>query len=61
MQTGKTKPVPVILFGTEFWKRLIDFEFLVEQGTISAADLRLFHRTDDPQDAWDRIRGFYQL
>jgi predicted Rossmann-fold nucleotide-binding protein len=40
---------------------LIDFEFLVEQGTISAADLRLFHRTDDPQDAWDRIRGFYQL
>ncbi|MCK6416695.1 MAG: TIGR00730 family Rossman fold protein [Giesbergeria sp.] len=61
VQTGKTKPVPVILFGTEFWKRLIDFEFLVEQGTISAADLRLFHRTDDPQDAWDRIRGFYQL
>ena len=61
VQTGKTKPVPVILFGTEFWKRLIDFEFLVEQGTISAADLRLFHRTDDPQDAWARIRGFYQL
>ena len=61
VQTGKTKPVPVILFGTEFWKRLIDFEFLVEQGTISAADLRLFHRTDDPQDAWNKIKAFYQL
>ena len=61
VQTRKTKPVPVILFGTEFWKRLIDFDFLVEQGTISAADLALFHYTDDPQEAWDRIRGFYQL
>ncbi len=61
VQTGKTKPVPVILFGTDFWTRLIDFDFLVEQGTISAEDLRLFHRTDDPQDAWDRIREFYQL
>ncbi len=61
VQTRKTKPVPVILFGTEFWKRLIDFDFLVEQGTISAADLGLFHYTDDPQEAWDRIRGFYGL
>ena len=61
VQTRKTKPVPVILFGTEFWKRLIDFDFLVEQGTISSADLGLFQYTDDPQEAWDRIRGFYQL
>ena len=61
VQTRKTKPVPVILFGTEFWKRLIDFDFLVEQGTISSADLGLFHYTDDPQEAWDRIRGFYGL
>jgi uncharacterized protein (TIGR00730 family) len=61
VQTGKTKPVPVILFGRDFWKRLVDFEFLVEQGTISAEDLKLFHYTDDPQDAWDWIRSFYQL
>jgi uncharacterized protein (TIGR00730 family) len=61
VQTRKTKPVPVILFGTEFWKRLIDFDFLVEQGTISSTDLGLFQYTDDPQEAWDRIRGFYQL
>ena len=61
VQTRKTKPVPVILFGTEFWKRLVDFDFLVGQGTISAADLALFHYTDDPQEAWDRIRGFYGL
>ncbi|KAF1046106.1 MAG: LOG family protein YvdD [Xylophilus sp.] len=61
VQTGKAKPVPIVLFGTEFWKRLIDFQVLVEEGTISAADLKLFSLTDDPQEAWDRIQAFYKL
>ena len=61
VQTGKTKPVPIVLFGTAFWSRLIDFDLLVEEGTISPDDLRLFHLTDDPQDAWDRIKTFYRL
>ncbi|MGP1628793.1 MAG: TIGR00730 family Rossman fold protein [Giesbergeria sp.] len=61
VQTGKTKPVPIVLFGSEFWKRLVDFEALVEVGTIAQADLDLFHITDDPQDAWERIKAFYQL
>ena len=61
VQTGKTKPAPIILFGTRFWNRLIDFELLIEEGTISPKDLELFHRTDDPQDAWETIRRFYRL
>jgi uncharacterized protein (TIGR00730 family) len=61
VQTGKTKPVPIILFGTQFWKRVVDLEFLVEEGTISAENLDLFHYTDDPQEAWEIIRSFYQL
>ncbi len=61
VQTGKTKPVPIILFGTQFWKRVVDLEFLVEEGTISAENLDLFHYTDDPQEAWELIRSFYQL
>jgi predicted Rossmann-fold nucleotide-binding protein len=61
VQTGKSKPVPIILFGTQFWKRLINFEFLIEEGTISAENLDLFHYTDDPQEAWELIRAFYQL
>ena len=61
VQTGKTKPTPIILFGTRFWNRLIDFELLIEEGTISPKDLELFHRTDDPQDAWETIRRFYRL
>jgi uncharacterized protein (TIGR00730 family) len=61
VQTKKAKPVPIVLFGTEYWKRLINFELLVEEGTISAQDLKLFNYTDDPQEAWDLIKSFYQL
>jgi len=61
VQTGKAKPVPIVLFGTEFWRRLLDFQALVDVGTISEADLGLFHITDDPHEAWSRIKSFYQL
>ena len=61
VQTGKSKRVPIVLFGKDFWSRLIDFDWLVEEGTISRADLGLFHLTDDPQDAWDHIQDFYRL
>lgn len=61
VQTKKAKPVPIVLFGTDYWKRLINFDVLVEEGTISAQDLNLFHYTDNPQEAWDLIRTFYKL
>ena len=61
VQTRKAKPVPIILFGIEYWKRLINFEVMVEQGTISKEDLSLFTYTDDPQEAWNTIKAFYKL
>ncbi|TBR73282.1 MAG: TIGR00730 family Rossman fold protein [Burkholderiaceae bacterium] len=61
VQTHKAKPVPIILFGSDYWKRLCNFEMLVEEGTIAAADLELFKYVDEPQDAWDTIRAFYKL
>ena len=61
VQTRKVKPVPIVLFGTDYWKRLINFDVLVEEGTISKEDLALFTYTDDPQAAWDTIKTFYQL
>jgi len=60
VQTRKSKPVPVILFGTEFWKRVLNFDVLIEEGTISAKDLNLFRYTDDPAEAWSLIQQFYQ-
>jgi uncharacterized protein (TIGR00730 family) len=61
VQTRKSRPVPILLFGTEFWKRLINMEALLEEGTISAQDLDLFHYVDTPEAAWQVICDFYQL
>jgi uncharacterized protein (TIGR00730 family) len=61
VQTRKAKPVPIVLFGTDYWKRLINFDVMVEEGTISKEDLALFTYTDDPQVAWDTIKNFYHL
>ena len=61
IQTQKALPVPVILFGSDYWKRLINFDMLVEEGAISPEDLALFSYCDDPVEAWGSIRDFYQL
>jgi uncharacterized protein (TIGR00730 family) len=61
VQTRKAKPVPIILFGTDYWKRLFNMDVLIEEGAISPEDLNLLHYTDDPQDAWDTIKRFYKL
>ena len=61
VQTGKAKPVPIILYGSDYWKRLINFDVLIEEGAISPDDIKLFQYVDDPQVAWDVIRKFYQL
>ena len=53
--------MPIILFGTDYWKRLINFEVLVEEGAISEPDLALFRYCDDPHEAWEMVRTFYNL
>ena len=61
VQTTKVKPVPIILFDSDFWKRLFNFDLLVEEGMISPEDLQLFHFVDTPEAAWRIIQDFYQL
>ena len=61
VQTGKSRPVPIILFGSDYWKRLVNFDVLIEEGAISPDDLKLFQYVDDPQVAWDAIKTFYKL
>jgi uncharacterized protein (TIGR00730 family) len=61
VQTRKARPVPILLFGTAFWKGLINMDVLIEEGTISPSDLQLFHYVDTPEAAWQAICKFYQL
>ncbi|MFA5913631.1 MAG: TIGR00730 family Rossman fold protein [Burkholderiales bacterium] len=48
-----TKHMPIVLFGTEYWREVINFDALVRHGTIDAADVDLVHRTDSVDDAYD--------
>ncbi len=61
VQCKKSKPVPIILFGTAYWRRLIDFELLVEEGMIAPEDMDLITLVDSPEDAWEAIQRFYIL
>jgi uncharacterized protein (TIGR00730 family) len=61
VQTRKARQVPIVLFGSDYWKRLINFEMLLDEGVISAADLELFQFADEPEVAWNLIRTFYRL
>ncbi len=61
VQCKKAKPVPIVLYGTSYWKRLFHPDVLVEEGVISEEDLDLFKYVDSVDEAWDFIRAFYQL
>ncbi len=51
-QTGKLqRSIPVLIYGSAYWKEVINFDALVRHGTISAEDLKLFEYVDDPQSA----------
>jgi uncharacterized protein (TIGR00730 family) len=60
IQTRKIRPIPVLLFGREFWERVIDFRALVEEGTISPGDLQLFEFVETAEAAWEIISGANQ-
>ena len=60
-QCGKAKPVPSVLFGTDYWKRFLNLDVRVEEDTISPEDLKLFTYVDEPQAAWKDITRFFGL
>ena len=61
IQTGKMKPIPILLFGKEFWDKVVDLEALADEGTINHDDLNLFHRCETADEAWAHIAEFYKL
>lgn len=61
VQTGKMKPIPILLFGREFWNRVINFEAMAEEGVIHPEDLKLFHWVETAEEAWAKVVEFYEL
>ena len=56
VQTRKVNPTPVLLYGSDYWKKLINFEWMLESGTISKQDLECFKFVDSPEAAWQEIK-----
>jgi predicted Rossmann-fold nucleotide-binding protein len=61
IQTGKSKRVPIILIGHEFWRQAINLEFLRDEGVISPDDVNMISIVDTAEQAWQQIVDFYQL
>ncbi len=59
VQTGKSRKRPILLFGREFWERLINFDVLVETGMIGAEDIGLFRFVESAEEAWNLLEAEY--
>jgi hypothetical protein len=61
IQTGRMERIPLLLFGMEFWRKVINFEALAEAGTISPEDPDLFTVVDTAEEGWAVVRQHYNL
>jgi uncharacterized protein (TIGR00730 family) len=55
-QTRKAPPVPIVLFGRDYWNRIVNFDALVEEGMVDKADLDLFAFVDTAEEAWAELQ-----
>jgi len=59
IQTRTIRPLPVVLIGRAYWKRVVDFDFLMEQGAIESEDGEIFWYAETAQEAWQGILDWY--
>jgi uncharacterized protein (TIGR00730 family) len=60
VQTGKVRPLPILLFGRDYWNKVVNFDAMVEEGVIAPHDLDLIHWSEDADEAWDFVSRFYE-
>jgi len=58
-QTHRMQPVPIILYGRDYWSNVIDFQFLADSGVIADRHLDLFSYAETPEGAWQQILDFH--
>jgi len=59
-QTERMQAIPIILFGREYWSRVIDFQFLADEGVINDDHLDLISYAETPEEAWELIQRFHR-
>ncbi|MFQ5845183.1 MAG: TIGR00730 family Rossman fold protein, partial [Planctomycetota bacterium] len=58
-QVHKMQDIPILLFGKEYWQKVIDFQFLADEGVIKDSDVELFGYVETATEAWEKIRTFH--
>ena len=61
LQTGKSRPIPILLFDETYWRRIINFEAMAEEGTIAPEDVDLVAYVESAEEAWQRICAHHRL
>ncbi|HIJ38079.1 MAG TPA: LOG family protein [Rhodospirillaceae bacterium] len=61
IQTGKIERIPFLLFGKEYWERVINFDTMISEGMIDAADKDIFQFVETAEEAWHHIARFWNL
>lgn len=61
VQTGKIEPIPFLLFGKEYWERVINFDTMASEGMIAHKDKELFQFVETAEEAWLHIARFWNL
>jgi len=61
LQTKKIDPIPLLLFGKDYWSKVINFDFLVDQGVISEEDLDIFVYVETAEEAWNYLMEYYSF
>jgi len=61
VQTRKIAPLPIVLVGETYWRRAVNFDYLVEEGTIDAEDRELFWFAETAEEIWESIQHWYRL
>ena len=59
IQTGKMAVLPILMYGREFWERVVDWDALVEEGVIGPNDLELIHFVETAEEGWAYVQDYY--
>ncbi|MCA9504358.1 MAG: LOG family protein [Myxococcota bacterium] len=60
IQTRKIDPIPVVLIGREYWERVFDMQYLLDEGVVDAEDLELFWYAEEAAEAWQGILSWHE-
>ena len=57
-QVGRMQEIPIILFGRDYWSKVVDFQYLADEGVIRDEHLELIDYAETAQEAWEIIQRF---